>query len=213
MVWPYIVAIVFGYLLGSVPAGYVIGKVTRGIDVREYGSKKTGGTNVLRTLGLGAAVAAIVFDIGKGSLSVLLARFISDEPYVQTAAGLAAVAGHVWPLYVGFRGGRGVSAAFGSLLAMNPLASLALIPVALFIVAATRYMSLMSVSMAAIAAAVFLGLAIAGIQPYAYAVFTIIAGALIVVLHRDNIGRLLSGTERKIGQREQVGEPATRQEG
>jgi glycerol-3-phosphate acyltransferase PlsY len=213
MVWQYIVAIAFGYLLGSVPAGYVIGKVTRGIDVREYGSKKTGGTNVLRTLGLGAAVAVIVFDIGKGSVSVLFAGLISDEPYVQTAAGLAAVAGHVWPVYVGFRGGRGVSAAFGSLLAMNLPASLALVPVALLIVAVTRYMSLMSVSMAAIAAGVFLGLAVAGVDPYAYAVFTMIAAALIIALHRENIQRLLSGTERKIGQREQMGEPTARREG
>lgn len=207
MVWQYLVAVAFGYLLGSVPAGYIIGKVTRGIDVREYGSRKTGGTNVLRTLGLGAAIAVIVFDVAKGSVSVLLARAISDEPYVQAAAGLAAVAGHVWPVYVGFRGGRGVSAAFGSVLAMNPLASLALVPVAILIVATTRYMSLMSVGMAAIAAGVFAALAVADVHPYAYAVFTLIAAALIIVLHRDNIERLLSGTERKVGQREQVGGP------
>jgi glycerol-3-phosphate acyltransferase PlsY len=113
---------------------------------------------------------------------------------------------------VGFRGGRGVSAAFGALLAMNPLASLALLPVAIAVVAVSRYMSLMSVGMAAVAAALFLGLAVAGVHPYAYGVYTLIVAALIIVLHYDNIQRLLSGTERKIGQKEQVRQPGRAQE-
>jgi glycerol-3-phosphate acyltransferase PlsY len=213
MDWAYLVAGVAGYLLGSLPTGYVMGRLLRGIDVRDYGSRRTGGTNVLRTLGLRVAVFVMAIDIAKGAVAVLIARAVSDEPYVQTVAGLAAVAGHVWPVYVGFRGGRGVSAAFGALLAMNPLASLALLPVAIAVVAVSRYMSLMSVGMAAVAAALFLGLAVVGVHPYAYGVYTLIVAALIIVLHYDNIQRLLSGTERKIGQKEQLRQPGRAQEG
>jgi glycerol-3-phosphate acyltransferase PlsY len=213
MEWQYVVAGVSGYLLGAVPTGYVMGRLLRGIDVRDYGSKRTGGTNVLRTLGLRVAAFVMVADIAKGAVAVLIARAISGEPYVQTVAGSAAVVGHVWPVYVGFRGGRGVSAAFGALLAMNPLAALALVPVALAVITVSRYMSLMSVGMAAVAAALFLGLAVAGVHPYAYGVYTLIVAALIIVLHYDNIQRLLSGTERKIGQKEQLRQPGRAQEG
>jgi glycerol-3-phosphate acyltransferase PlsY len=213
MEWQYIVAGIAGYLLGAVPTGYVMGRLLRGIDVRDYGSRRTGGTNVLRTLGLRVAAFVMVADIAKGAVAVLIARAISGEPYVQTVAGVAAVVGHVWPVYVGFRGGRGVSAAFGALLAMNPLAALVLLPVALAVVGVSRYMSLMSVGMAAVAAALFLGLAVAGVHPYAYGVYTLIVAALIIVLHYDNIQRLLSGTERKIGQKEQLRQPGRAQEG
>jgi glycerol-3-phosphate acyltransferase PlsY len=202
MAWQLIAAAVIGYLLGSIPGGYVMGRLTRGIDVRDYGSGKTGATNAMRTLGLWAVLGVLLIDLGKAAAAVSIARVLSDSAWAQALAGMGAFAGHVWPLYLGFRGGRGVSAAYGSLLAMNPLASLALLPVALLIIAVTRYMSLMSVSMAPIAAAVFLALAIAGVLPYAYSVFAIVVAVLIVALHHDNIRRLLSGTERKIGQKE-----------
>ncbi len=202
MVWQLILAAIIGYLLGSIPGGYVMGRLTRGIDVRDFGSGKTGATNALRTLSLGAVLAVLVIDLGKSAAAVSIARVLSDDAWAQALAGMGAVAGHVWPVWLGFRGGRGVSAAYGSLLAMNPPASLVLLPIALLIIAVTRYMSLMSVSMAPIAAALFLALAIAGVLPYAYTVFALVAAALIVVLHHDNIRRLLSGTERKIGQKE-----------
>jgi glycerol-3-phosphate acyltransferase PlsY len=202
MAWQLIVAAVIGYLLGSIPGGYVMGRLTRGIDVRDFGSGKTGATNALRTLSLWAVLSVLVIDLGKSAAAVSIARVLFDDAWVQALAGMGAVAGHVWPVWLGFRGGRGVSAAYGSLLAMNPLASLVLLPIALLIIAVTRYMSLMSVSMAPIAAVLFLALALAGALPYAYAGFAIVAAALIVVLHHDNIRRLLSGTERKIGQKE-----------
>jgi len=202
MAWQLIVAAVVGYLLGSIPGGYVMGRLTRGIDVRDFGSGKTGATNALRTLSLWAVLSVLVIDLGKSAAAVSIARVLFDDAWAQALAGMGAVAGHVWPVWLGFRGGRGVSAAYGSLLAMNPLASLVLLPIALLIIAVTRYMSLMSVSMAPIAAVLFLALALAGALPYAYAGFAIVAAALIVVLHHDNIRRLLSGTERKIGQKE-----------
>jgi len=202
MAWQFIVSAVVGYLLGSIPGGYVMGRLTRGIDVRNYGSGKTGATNALRTLSLWAVLGVLVIDLGKSAAAVSIARVLSDDAWAQTLAGMGAVAGHVWPLWLGFRGGRGVSAAYGSLLAMNPLASLVLLPVALLIIVTTRYMSLMSVSMAPVAAMLFLALAIAGLLPYAYAGFAAAAAVLIVALHHDNIRRLLSGNERKIGQKE-----------
>ena len=202
MVWQLIVAAIVGYLLGSIPGGYVMGRLTKGIDVRDYGSGKTGATNAMRTLSFWAVLAVLVIDIGKSAAAVTIARVLSDDAWAQTLAGLGAVAGHVWPVWLGFRGGRGVSAAYGALLAMNPLVSLILLPIALIIIAVTRYMSLMSVSMAPVAAALFLGLAIAGKLPYAYAAFAIVTSILIIALHHDNIRRLLSGTERKIGQKE-----------
>ena len=202
MAWQLLVAAVIGYLLGSIPGGYVMGRLTRGIDVRNYGSGKTGATNALRTLSLWAVLGVLVIDLGKSAAAVSIARALSDDAWAQALAGIGAVVGHVWPLWLGFRGGRGVSAAYGSLLAMNPLASLALLPVAVLIIVTTRYMSLMSVSMAPIAAVLFLALAVAGVLPYAYAGFAMIAAVLIVALHHDNIRRLLSGTERKIGQKE-----------
>jgi glycerol-3-phosphate acyltransferase PlsY len=204
MAWQFAVVAVVGYVLGSVPGGYLMGRLTRGIDVRAFGSGKTGATNALRSLSFWAVVVVLVIDIGKAAAAVSIARAVSSDAWAQAVAGLAAVAGHVWPLFLGFRGGRGVSAAYGSLLAMNPLASLALLPLAVLIIVATRYMSLMSVSMAPIAAALFLALAIAGVLPYAYAGFAGAAAVLIIALHRDNIGRLLAGRERKIGQREAV---------
>lgn len=204
MAFAFIAAAIVGYLLGSIPPGYLLGRLLRGIDVRSYGSGKTGGTNVLRTLGLRAAVVVIVVDVAKGTIAVLLARLISDEPYVQAVAGLGALAGHIWPLFLRFRGGRGVSAAYGALLGMNPLAALALIPLALVIIGVSRYMSLMSVGMSFVTAALFVGLAAADIHPWAYGVFASTAGAVIVVVHKDNIQRLLAGQERKIGQKEQI---------
>ncbi len=200
MWWPFVVCLAIGYLVGSIPSGLVVGRLVRGIDVREHGSGKTGFTNVLRTVGLRWGVVVLVADLAKGVLLVVIARLLSDEPYVQTVAGLAAVAGHDWPVYIGFRGGRGVASSYGVALAMNPIAAVALLPAAAGLVAVTRIMSVMSVGMAPMLAALFVGLAVADIHPWAYAVYAIVAAALLMVLHRANIERLLAGTEPKLGQ-------------
>ncbi len=204
MVWQIIAATVIGYLFGSIPGGYVMGRLTRRIDIRDYGSGKTGATNALRTLSLWAVGAVLVIDLGKAAAAVSVARALPGDAWPQAFAGLGVLAGHVWPVWLRFRGGRGVSAAYGALLGMNPLVALALLPVALLIVGTTRYVSLMSISMAPIAAVVFLAFALTGALPFAYAAFAIAAALLIVVLHHDNIRRLLSGNERKLGQKDQV---------
>jgi glycerol-3-phosphate acyltransferase PlsY len=198
--WPFLVCAVIGYLLGSVPVGLIVGRVARGIDIRQYGSGKTGFTNVLRTVGARWGVVALAGDLAKGAVPVVIARVLSDEPYVQTVAGLAAAGGHDWPLFAGFQGGRGVATSFGAALAMSPLPAAALIPVGLGLVGVTRIMSVMSVGMAPVLAAVFVALAATGYHSWAYAVYAVVAAAMVIALHRENIQRLLAGTEPRIGQ-------------
>ena len=200
MWWQFLVCAAVGYLLGSLPSGLWIGRLARGIDIRQYGSGRTGFTNVLRTVGVRWGVVVLIADLAKGAVAVVIGLLISDEPYVAAVAGLAAAVGHDWPLFAGFRGGRGVAASFGAALAMNPVASLALLPFAVGLVAVTRIMSLMSVGMAPVLAAVFVTLAAVGIHPWAYAVYAVISSAMLIVLHWENVQRLLAGTEPKIGQ-------------
>lgn len=200
MWWQFLACAAIGYLMGSIPAGLWVGRFARGIDVREYGSGRTGFTNVLRTVGPRWGVVVLVADLAKGAVPVIIARLLSDEPYVYTVAGLAAAVGHDWPLFAGFRGGRGVAASFGAALALNPIAAAALIPVGVGLVAVTRIMSLMSVGMAPVLAVVFVALAAAGVHPWAYAVYAVIAGAMLIALHQENIQRLFAGTEPRLGQ-------------
>lgn len=199
MWWAFPSAIAIGYLLGSFPSGLVAGRLARGIDVREFGSGNTGFTNVLRTVGPRWGIAVLVLDLAKGAAPVLIARLLSDEPYVQAAAGLAAALGHDWPVFIGFKGGRGVAASYGAALAMNPIAAAAVLPFAIGVVAATRIMSLMSVGLAPVLALVFIVLAIFDVHPWAYAVYASLAAVLIVVQHRENVQRILAGTEPKLG--------------
>jgi glycerol-3-phosphate acyltransferase PlsY len=198
--WAFLVAVGAGYLLGSLPVGLWVGRVARGIDIRQYGSGKTGFTNVVRTVGARWGVIALVGDLAKGAVPVVIARLISDEPYVQAVAGLAAAIGHDWPVFAGFQGGRGVATSYGAALAMNPIAAAALLPFGIGVVALTRIMSLLSVGMAPVLAVVFFVLAAAGLQPWAYAVYALIAAGMVLVLHRENIERLLAGTEPRLGQ-------------
>lgn len=197
-------AVVIGsYLIGSIPSGLVIGKL-KGIDVREYGSGNIGTTNVLRTLGARYGAIVLIADVLKGVVAVLLARYIIETPTGEMAAGFAAVAGHDWSLFLKFKGGRGVATSLGALLPMAMLAPLSgVIGLAVFVLVAlaSRYVSLASIvgSLSAVVAmAVFLGL---DRVPWQYLVYIAVVVALIIYQHRDNMGRLLSGTEGKLGQK------------
>ena len=198
------------YLIGSIPSGLVIGKL-KGIDVREYGSGNIGTTNVLRTLGARYGALVLIADVFKGVIAVLLARYIIGSPMSEMAAGFAAVAGHDWSLFLKFKGGRGVATSLGGILPMAmwaPLAAVAGVVIFIALIALTRYVSLASryVSLASIvgsvaavvAMAVFLGL---DRVPWQYLVYIVVVVALIIFQHRDNISRLLSGTESKLGQK------------
>ncbi|HXG36431.1 MAG TPA: glycerol-3-phosphate 1-O-acyltransferase PlsY [Dehalococcoidia bacterium] len=198
--WEYIVAAVACYLVGSIPTGYLAGRLLRNIDVREYGSGATGATNVLRTLGTAAFLFVLIVDLLKGWIPVLLAWYLTESHNVQVVAGIFVVLGHNFPLYIGFRGGRGVATAMGVYAALTVPLAFALIPLAIFVLLAFRYMSLMSLVTIPTGAAALLILAIVGLEPYSKAVVGAIISILVVVRHRDNILRLIQGTEPKLGE-------------
>jgi glycerol-3-phosphate acyltransferase PlsY len=172
-----------------------------GVDVRDYGSGKTGFTNSLRVLGLKRSLPVFAGDFFKGMVATLLPLVWSDDPWARAAGGLAAVVGHVWPVFAGFRGGRGVLTGLGVLIGLSPFAVLAVAPIPIALLKKTRYMSLTSISGAALAACSFVAFAAAGFHPWAYAAVAVIGAAFIIALHRDNIARLRAGTERRVGDR------------
>jgi glycerol-3-phosphate acyltransferase PlsY len=206
MVWQYVLATGVGYLAGSIPFGWIAGKLTRGIDVRDYGSGATGATNVLRTLGMWPALLVLVADALKAYLPVLATWYIA-EPHVgsdtahglQVAVGVAAIVGHDWPVYIGWRGGKGVATSYGAMAGLLFPLSLGLVVLSILIVLTFRYMSLMSVTTIPVGSAVLVGLAIAGRSSLAYGVFGLLATLLVLFRHRDNIRRLVAGQEPKIG--------------
>ncbi|MGH2351597.1 MAG: glycerol-3-phosphate 1-O-acyltransferase PlsY [Chloroflexota bacterium] len=194
-------AVTVAYLLGSIPSGLLIGKVAFGIDVREYGSRRTGATNVLRTMGKGAAAAALALDLIKAVLAVLFARWLlPGEPWAHVLAGLAAIAGHNWPVFFGFRGGRGVVVAVAILGVMHFPVLLVVVGTGIVIIWRTRFVSLASVLGAALTPPLLLFFFLRGQVPLAYLVYGIVGAAVIIAAHRDNISRLLHGTESRIGQ-------------
>ncbi len=208
MCWALPAGAAAGYLIGSIQFGLIVGRVTRGIDVRDYGSGATGAANVIRTSGVKAGIVVIIADVAKGVAPVFIGLALGhlagverhdDRAWIGAASGFGAVCGHIWPLYAGFRGGRAVATGFGAALAMNPAAAAAMIPIAALVIASVRIMSVMSISMSPLLAIVFVILAALGVSPWAYAAYAVPTAVLIVWKHRGNIQRLLAGTEPKIG--------------
>lgn len=191
---------VAGYLIGGIPFGLIVGRLAGVQDVREYGSGKTGFTNSLRTLGIKWAMLVVVGDIAKGAAAVLVGRLLLDEPWAAALAGVTAVLGHIYPVYAGFRGGRGVSTAFGAFLAVSPPAALAVVAFSLAVLYLFRYASLMSVVGVFVGFVVVIALVVAGSLASPYAVFAIGTALAVEISHRGNIKRLLAGTEPKLGQ-------------
>lgn len=197
-----------GYIFGSIPTGVLVGRLAGIRDVREYGSGKTGFTNSLRTLGVRWAVLVVLVDVAKGSAPVLIGRFLFDEPMAAALGGVAAVIGHTFPVFAGFRGGRGVATAFGAFLAVSPLAAFVVLTFALIVLAVFRYASVMSIVgvFAGFLAIVVLVLVDRAAQPYLlFAVLTMLA---VEFNHLANIKRLIAGTEPKLGQGGQRRDPS-----
>ena len=196
----YSVVIALSYIVGSVPWGYMVLQWRRGVDVRDYGSGRTGMTNVLRTGGGKFAAAVLLLDFGKGVLVVLLARQNIDAIAGEVVAGLAVLAGHNWPVFLGFRGGRGIAPGFGGLMMMAPIAAgigfSSFIPIILI----SRYLSLGSVLGLLVTCLATLGLVLAGVYSSGYIVYAFLGSAVIIWQHRDNIQRIRNGTERRLGQ-------------
>ncbi len=190
-----LLAVLLAYLVGSIPTGYLFG-LLRGIDVRSLGSGATGGTNVGRALGWPAGVITGVIDAGKGVAAAALGRALDPGGgWLVAACVIAAVAGHSWPVFIAFRGGKGVATAAGGLLWVHPYYTLVAIGVFVLIVLITRYVSLGSV-VATILAALLIGLSSG---PPSTRVLVLGAAAIILFRHNANIGRLLRGTERRLG--------------
>jgi glycerol-3-phosphate acyltransferase PlsY len=199
MIWEYAANIAGGYLLGSIPFGLVVGYLWLRRDIRELGSGKTGTTNVLRTAGKVPAALVMVSDIGKAVVPALIGRLVfQDDAVAATGAG-AAIVGHVWPVFAGFRGGRGVATAFGGILGLSPLVALVFPLIAFCVVAGTRYVSLMSIVATPISAAIVAAAAVAGWVPVPFAWYGLFVTAIIELMHIPNLRRLLAGDEPKIG--------------
>ncbi|MFC1942377.1 glycerol-3-phosphate 1-O-acyltransferase PlsY [Chloroflexota bacterium] len=203
----YVAVVLIGYLLGSIPFGLWISQRISGTDIRQVGSGKIGMTNVMRAAGKKAAAVALLLDMAKGALAVILAGLIfrENQNIAQTAAALASVIGHNWSIFLKFKGGRGVATFVGSLFALYWPIGLIGGALILIIGFSTRYMSLGSIIGAVTSFIMLMSLYVLQINllgpypPFEYVIFAMICAIFIYVRHRDNIVRLVSGTERKLG--------------
>jgi glycerol-3-phosphate acyltransferase PlsY len=189
-------SIIISYLLGSISFSYFIAKIWMGIDIRNYGSGNAGATNVLRVLGTKPAIIALLGDALKGITAVYLGKLTGDES-IMLLCGLAVVIGHNWPIFLKFKGGKGIATSLGVILTISPLSSLILIIIGVFIIYITRYVSLGSITSAIILPFIFYMLHKSGY----YLVFALVLTFLALFRHRSNIQRLLSGKESKLGEK------------
>lgn len=199
----YLIIIITAYLLGNISTSYIVAKRLAGVDIRTQGSGNAGSTNVLRTLGKKAGALTFIGDVLKGLIAVLIARFIAygvnlDDTTCAYIAVVAVVLGHNYPVFLGFKGGKGVATSLGSMLGMNPLVALLCLGFFIIIVAITKYVSLGSI----------LGI---GLSPVIMmlnhntkgVLVTLFLTISVAITHKENIKRLLNGTERKLGQKKE----------
>jgi len=209
----FVAVVLIGYLLGSIPFGLLISKRSGKVDVRQYGSGKIGATNVLRAAGRKAAALVVFLDVAKGALAVVLAGLIIGRSYLvvgdfglgalvaQVLAALAAMAGHNWSVFLKFHGGRGVATFMGGLIALCPVA--AIFGGEIFIIGAglTKFASLGSIAGTVGTYAILVPLTIMNGFPIEYLAYALIGTIVVIVMHRGNIRRLVSGKERKLGEK------------
>jgi len=213
MIAGFVAVVVIAYLLGSIPFGLIIGKLKSGVDIREYGSGKTGATNVMRTAGTKLGILTLVLDVVKAAGAVMLATVIIDggsgiltiggvtiywQHVAQVVAGLATIAGHNWPVFAKFKGGRGVTAYFGTLFAICPPAGIFGAEVVAIAALRSRHMSMGSILGALAAWCLMVPLTIAYNLSPIYLAYGLVVIALLVYQHHDNIKRLRQGTERQL---------------
>jgi glycerol-3-phosphate acyltransferase PlsY len=194
--------IISAYLIGSIPTAYWIGKLFFNIDIREHGSKNMGASNAFRVLGSVWGIVVLVIDMGKGIAAVQLAHAVHSSDWLsgeltfwKLIFGLVAVAGHIFPVFAGFRGGKGVATLFGVVLAIQPWVALISIGAFLVVVFLTKYISLGSI-IAVIVFAACVWFAVKETNVY-MRWFSVVAASLVIIMHRSNIKRLIAGTENK----------------
>ena len=192
--------LVFGYLLGSMPTGYLAGKWIAGIDLRLKGSGSTGATNVLRHVGKWPALIVFLLDVIKGAIPVVVARSFGLNDYWQVVAGLAALIGHIWPVWLGWKGGKAVATGLGMLLGLTWQVGIACFGIFLTVLSITRIVSLSSV-ISALSLPFLMLLSFQGntFRP-AFLYLGIVTTAMVLWRHRSNLKRLSKGEEPKIGQ-------------
>lgn len=190
----YALVILLGYLIGSIPNGLLIGKWFCHVDIRQFGSKNIGATNAFRVLGPWPALAVFLTDALKGVAGVWLGQMMTGSPVGQLAGGIAAMAGHNWSIFLGFKGGRGVATGLGIIAVLMPKITLIVFIVWAVIVYFTRYVSLGSIVGAALLPILVWLMG----EKVEYLYFSLLAALFVIVRHRPNIERLLRGQELKI---------------
>jgi len=190
--------VVGAYLAGSLPMGVIVARLTRARDPRTVGSGRTGGTNAWRAMGLWRGILVGVLDIAKGAVPVLIATMLGGSPIVRALAGVAAILGAWASVFLRFHGGRGVATGIGAMAVIQPLVIVLGAPVFFGVIAVTRYVSLGSLVGSAFAAALLIPCVALGLNPPADLIFAAGGVAIVWFAHRDNIGRLMRGEERKI---------------
>ncbi len=191
-----VIAVALAYLFGSTPFAFLLTR-SRGLDLRSVGSRNVGAANVLRTAGVAPAVIVMVLDAAKGAVAVIVANLLTGDMNVVVAAGLAAIVGHIYPVWLRFRGGKGVATAAGVFGMLAPFATAVAAIVFVAAVFVTRF-----ISAGSIAGAVALPVAMAaGNVPGPVVAGAIVSALIVVHRHRDNLARLIAGTERRIGLR------------
>ncbi len=193
---------IFSYLIGSMPSAVWVGKAYFGIDVRDYGSGNAGATNTFRVLGKRAGAAVLFLDVLKGFTAAMLVKFLpsiapESARYInlQLLFGMSALLGHLFPIYVGFKGGKGIATLFGMIIAIHYLSALGCLGIFLLMLFSTRYVSLSSIS-AAVMFPVMLGFIFKRHEPL-FIAFAICVALLVILTHQKNIRRLLDGNESK----------------
>lgn len=190
----YVKVLLLSYLIGSIPNAIIVGKLWKGIDVREHGSGNIGATNVFRVLGAGPGLLVLFLDAVKGSLGVYFGLLWLGEGWGSVLGGIMAIVGHNWPLWLKFKGGRGVATGLGVIATIVPKITLIVLGVFIVIVYITRYVSLGSILCAALVPL----LMILFREPLPYLIFGFVAGSFVIIRHWENMQRLWKGTELKI---------------
>ncbi len=192
--------LLLGYLFGSFPSGYLAGRITKGIDIRSLGSGSTGATNVLRHIGKRAAISVFLIDVFKGVLSILLAKYFLLNDSWQVAVGLSTLIGHIWPIWLNWKGGKAVATGLGVFLGISWQVGLATLGIFIAMITLFRIVSLASLSAAlALPLIMYLSFKTTNIS-LPFLVISLLAMSLVIWRHRENIVRLIKGKEPRIGQ-------------